>query len=551
MVAMPRILLHDMSSRGNMRSLLLGKRVLYLAALVVTGIGATSFARDLTASITYVAWRTLYVDAGRAHGLSNDFDGLLYRDNTLVGELRVVAVAESSCVATLSGDSIVAQIGDQARFVVYEGSEQPAGNADTTVAVLTKRDVTPERASRRKILPRVTGRVGFQMDMFDDRSSENIDYAVPGVSTKFTINRIASENSNARIKYRGRKLSPSSEGDWQHRLYEASLNFESETANWHANLGRIQAGSIAGIGYIDGGYGEVEITSGLSVGAFAGAQAVLDLSSTDLSTSKVGVLAVYRDELSTRVRTQASFAVAGEYQEGNISREFFYQQLTHSLGSNFSLYESSDFNINRGWKQDIEGTTISLANMLVNLRYSPARAITLNAGYDGRSRYHTWETRETPDSLFDEAIRHGFRAGVELSMLKGTRLSAQQSYRSEPHTNSLYPSGAYSLSSTALLNGLIGTVLRFGTFENIYSTGNQQAASISVSPLHGLDLRTEYGTTSYYFREQKLTTNHKWLRLTSDLNLRSGWFSSISVEHSDASNNEALHAFFEFGKRFR
>lgn len=534
-----------------MRNKVIGTWSNFLIALIVTGFGASAFARDLTATVTYVAWRTLYVNAGRAQGLTNDFSGLLYRDNTLIGELRVAAVAESSCVATLTGDSIIAHIGDLAVFVLDEGNKLSVVDSDSTVQAPTKRESSPKRPLKHKMQPRVTGRVGFQIDVFDDKGTENHDYSVLGVSTKFTINRIASENSNAKVKYRGRKLSPTSGGEWQHRLYEASLNFESETSNWRGNFGRIQAGSIAGIGYIDGGYGEVRVTPNLSIGAFAGAQAVLDVSRTDLSTNKLGVLAIYRDELSTRVRTQASLAVAGEYQAGNISREFIYQQLTHSLGSNFFLYESSDFNINRGWKQEAEGSTISLANVLVNVRYVPTRAVALNAGYDGRSRYYTWETRETPDSLFDEAIRYGFRGGVELSIFKGTKLSAQQSFRSEPHTNSLYPSGTYSLNSHALLNGRVGAALRFGTFENIYSTGNQEAVSISMSPLRGLDMRSEYGVTTYFFRQQQLTSESEWIRFSTDLNLKAGWFSSVSVEQIKASNTEALQGFLEVGWRFR
>ncbi|MBL0060761.1 MAG: hypothetical protein IPP40_04545 [bacterium] len=533
-----------------MRSKLNTLGMLLVIVVLAIATASLSYARDVSATVTYVAWRTLYLDAGRAHGLTNDLDGLLYRGNTLIGELRIAAVAESSTVATLVGDSVIARIGDSVLFVIEEVPQSKVMSQDS-LSLAAKHESPRPKQSKRKVQSRMTGRLGFQMDIYDDRSAENFDYTVPGVSTKVTINRVAGENSDVRMKYRGRKLGPSSGGEWQHRLYEASLNLEPKRAHWRANLGRIQAGSIAGIGYIDGGYGEAEILSGLSIGAFAGAQAEIDLHSSDLSTSKLGVLAIYRDELSTRVRTQASLAVAGEYEEGNISREFIYQQLTHSLGSNFSLYESSDFNINRGWKQDAEGATISLANVLVNARYSPAHMVSLSAGYDGRSRYHTWETRETPDSLFDEAIQHGFRVGVDFTMLHGTRISGQQSYRSDPNTNSLYPSGTYSISSNTLLHGRVGAMLRYGTFENQFSTGNQQAASLSISPARGLDLRSEYGVTSYHFIEQDITTNSEWVRVSADLNLRSGWFSSINAEQSLGSSGDAVRTFIELGRRIR
>ncbi len=519
-------------------------------ALLLTVMTTRSIARDVSASVTYVAWRTLYLDAGRTRGLANEQVGLLYREDTLIGELRVAAVAESSAVATLEGDSVIAHIGDRVQFVVEDLPTSTAMSQDS-LPMEVRNVYSHSQSSKRKVQPRVTGRLGFQMDVYDDRTAENIDYSTPGVSTKITINRVAGENSDVRMKYRGRKLGPSSDGEWQNRLYEASLNLNSEQARWHANIGRIQAGSIAGIGYIDGGYGEAELLSGLAIGAFAGAHSELDLRSSDLASSKLGVLAIYRDELSMRVRTQLSLAVAGEYEEGNISREFIYQQLTHNLGSNFSLYESSDFNINRGWKKDVEGATITLANVLANVRYSPARSVALNAGYDGRSRYHTWETRETPDSLFDEAIQHGIRAGVDLTMLHGTRLSAQQSYRSDASSNLFYPSGAYSISSNALFRGRVGAMLRYGTFKNQYSTGIQQAGSVNLSPARGLDLRAEYGVTDYHFLIQDITTNSRWLRVSADLNMRSGWFGSVSTEQNLSSGGDAVRTFIEVGRRIR
>lgn len=521
-----------------------------MAALFITSVVNSLPARELTATITYVAWRTLYIDVGRAQAVREDLGGLLCRDNTMIGELIIVAAAESSAVATLVGDSVIARIGDQVRIVVADLPGESAVHVDTP-SIAQERALQTKRSAKRKVQPRVTGRLTYQMDLLDDRSAENSDYVLPGVSTKATINRIAGPASNLRMKYRGRKLTSTAGGDWQHRVYEASLNFEPEDESWRANIGRIQAGSIAGIGYIDGGYGEVEVFDGLSIGGFAGAQAVLDLSHSDLSTSKVGILAIYRDNLSARVRTQATLAVAGEYQEGNISREFIYQQFTHSLSSIFSIYESADLNINRGWKHEAEGATFSLANLLMNARFAPANFVSLNAGYDGRSRYHTWETRDTPDSLFDEAIRHGVRAGIELTMLRGTRLSAQQSYRSEPETDDFYPSSSYSLSTNALLNGRVGAMLRFGSFESRFSTGHQQAASVSMSPFRGLDLRSEYGVTSYHFREQDINSESEWLRVSADLNLRSGLFSSVSAERSLFSSGDALRAFVELGFRIR
>jgi len=507
-------------------------------------------AREVTGIVTYAAWRTLYIDAGRVHGITAELDGLLYRDNSLLGEIRVAAIAESSCVATMSGDSVIAMIGDRAVFV-FEDAATASQSSPEQVAQLNSDTAPRQVKARPKRAPRFSGRISVQADYYDDRSGGSGSYVTPGLSTRTTVSSIAGNHSELRVKYRARKLSPDAGGEWQHRLYEASLNFGAKESRLQGNLGRIQAASIAGIGYVDGAYGEVVIANGLSVGGFAGAQAELDLNRSDWSSAKYGVLTTYRREKGTSSRTQATLAVAGDYQQGHINREFIYQQFTHTVGGALSLYESSDFNVNRGWKHEAEGSTITLANVLVNARYSPAQAVTLTGGYDGRSRYYTWETRETPDSLFHDAIRHGVRAGIELNVWSGARLSAQQTYRSEPQTNRFYPSRAFSLASNTLLQGRLGGMLRYNTFENLYSTGIQQAGSVSFTATRGLDFRTEYGTTRYHFESHDYSSESDWLRLSADFNTRNGWFGSVSAERNYGSGEDVYRGLLDLGVRIK
>ncbi len=527
-------------------------RVIVLA-LAAIGFASVAKAEDVSARVTYVAWRTLYIDAGRVQGLEVGNSGTLLRNGSPLGALQIAAVSDSSAVATFSADSIIAKPGDLVR-IALKPKELVTGTPESLPATVTQTQVV--NSPRPKTKRRFTGRLGLLSDVQNDKSTSNVDYFQPGVYLKFSVFRVAGVNSDFRVKYRGRKISYSSgyangNSEWTHRFYEASLNFEEPNRNRRANLGRIQAAGVAGIGYIDGAYGEWGLSPRVSVGGFAGLQSELDLAQSEWSNYKTGIMAIYRRNETTRVRTQATLAVAGEYESNEISREFIYQQFTHGLSTRFSLYESADININRGWKSEKEGAALSLANILASVRYSPARAVVLTAGYDGRSRYYTWETKDTPDSLFDEAMQHGFRAGVELSILRAARISGQQSYRSDPAVNELFPSSALTFNSMPFFGGRVGINARYNSFENRFSTGDQRTAGLSFSPVQGIDLRSDYGTTDYRFSNPDREINSEWLRMAMDLNVRSGWYSSISLERAMNSEGAIDRAFLEIGRSIR
>lgn len=548
------ICLRRAKSRGNgVTRLFTHLRFNLLLACAVFAFAPIAKAEEVAARVTYVAWRTLYINAGRLQGLEVGNSGFLVRDDAELGALEIAAVSDSNAVATFSSDSVTAKPGDVVRITVHA---KDLALTSPTAPTESVHHTQSGKVAKPKVKRRFTGRLGLQTDIQNDKSPANVDYIQPGLSLKFSILRVAGASSDFRVKYRGRKISytsgyDNSRSDWTHRFYEASLNFDNPDRNRRANLGRIQAAGVSGIGYIDGAYGEWGLSSRVSVGGFAGLQSELDLKHSESSNYKTGIMAIYRRNETTRVRTQATLAIAGEYESNEISREFIYQQFTHGLSTRFSLYESADININRDWKSEKESSTLTLANFLANVRYAPARAVVLTAGYDGRSRYYTWETRDTPDSLFDEAMQHGFRAGVELSILHTARISGQQSYRSDTAVDELFPSTALSLNSMPFFGGRVGINARYNSFENRFSTGDQRTAGLSFSPIQGVDLRSDYGITAYRFSNPERKVNSEWLRTAMDVNVFSGWYSSVNLERAMNSDGAIDRAFFEIGRSIR
>ncbi|MBK6765600.1 MAG: hypothetical protein IPG71_04500 [bacterium] len=272
-------------------------------------------AAELEAKVTYVAWKTLYLNAGRAHGIESGLNGLLYRNTSLIGEISIAATADSTCVATLSGDSVIALVGDRAVILLSDHTVERLDGSESNKSDQVGPSEHPGSQAATRKLPQFIGRLAVQFDAYDDRADKEIAELLPGFSTRVVIRRIAGEGTELGLRYRGRRLSGGADEMWQHRLYTAALNFLPAHERWKASLGRIQAGSVAGIGYIDGGYGEVAVGRSLAMGLFGGAQAELDMSRTDLSTSKAGALVTYRNEKNPSKRTSATVALAGEYLE--------------------------------------------------------------------------------------------------------------------------------------------------------------------------------------------------------------------------------------------
>ncbi|MBK6765601.1 MAG: hypothetical protein IPG71_04505 [bacterium] len=143
------------------------------------------------------------------------------------------------------------------------------------------------------------------------------------------------------------------------------------------------------------------------------------------------------------------------------------------------------------------------------------------------------------------------RAGAELTMLRKARLSVQQSFRSEPINDRLYPSGTYTLSTNSLWPGALGAMIRYSRFENHYTTGDQQAISVSVAPLRAFDLRSEFGETSYSYLRTGTSISSKWVRASADVNLLTGSYFSIQAERNMSAASDGLRAFVEIGHRIR
>ncbi len=191
------------------------------------------------------------------------------------------------------------------------------------------------------------------------------------------------------------------------------LAYEPTDKPVEAGVGRLILRETRGMGYLDGAYVKYDLSNKLKIGAVGGIEPDLENTRIQSDVTKAGAFVAFEQRLNDAQSLQATASLAGRYLEGEVSREFFYQQLSFIHSSKLRLFESTEINLNRDWLKDAEGSTVTLASILFDARYSFSRAFALSLGYDNRQPYYTAETRSIPDSIFNSAQQQGYRAGVE------------------------------------------------------------------------------------------------------------------------------------------
>lgn len=517
---------------------------------------ATASGASLATRVTYLSADLIYVDAGRAQGVAAGQSGDVWRDGAVIAALEIIAVTERTASGKLSALTLTPVAGDYVTITVADSVES-APPADLTVraepstAPLTAKPSRPMKARH----SRVTGRVAMQAYLQDDRLSSDTDILQPAVLTRLKVNALFGTRMGFSFRMRNRRTYTTQAGEsagtaeWDHRFYEAQLALDDPASPLKFQGGRILVGNVGGIGYLDGAYLQYRLLNSWSVATFAGTQPDLKTTAFQSSVRKTGAGLIWSPRQEDQTYWSMTTALAGEYNGSDISREFIYHQFSVTLGNKFSLYENADLNLNRGWKADTEGSTVRLAQATLNARYQISKPIAISVGYDSHANYRTWETRETPDSLFDEAMHLGYRSGLELALPYGIRCDVRETVRNDASTSKFYASTSAGAMTHRLVNGRIGLSARYDAFENQFTSGLQQTGGAAwTTPLRG-DFTVQVGQTAYRTRDTGLESSSTWWRATFDFALGRHMYGASALENHTGNNEDNRRVTLELGYR--
>lgn len=477
--------------------------------------------------IKYLSHNSYYVNLGTAEGLQVGDTLVVKRRQRIVGRLAVENVARVSAACRLLSQTSTLKEGDSVELLrlqlVREDSNSQSVKKRNPEGLLAQtREASSSRSGQRRRRQvssnTIKGRFSVQTLTLDDQTTGNRDYYQLGLRSKLKVDRFMGLPAALRVRWRSRLHHRGAPGgglpmdEWRHSVYELGLVSSDDGRGYEFGIGRISSSRIRGVGFIDGGLFSLKLSQAFRAGVAGGAQPSLRNSNFQTKEKKFGLfLAFEKGDFSTQ-RFASTVALSGRYHVSQVSREFVYIQNNYSLGSKFSLYQTLEVDVNRGWKNDLGQKKFQLSNTFFSASVHPAEFVSFNFSYDARKSVRVFETRSIPDSLFDETTRKGFHSGVTLRLPRRIRLSGTFGIRFRKGALKNTTSSSAALTVPRVLGTPATVNARLSYFNTMFTKAYRPTMSLRLPVSRRFFLNTSAG--SYIYQTGSVTTTSTWLEAT-------------------------------------
>lgn len=510
----------------------------------------------VSGSITYVTPALVYLNVGRQDSVAVGDTMTVIRGNQSIGTVAVTAVSKKNSAAQVSHQAMTLAVGDIVRIEKEIQLPLPSdaavhANAATPVTPATLPIVIDRHDKSENI---VSGRVGIQYSGVL-ASDARFDLSQPSSTLRLEIRNLYS--TGLHFTMYGRTyydLSPSynrygETSRLKNRVYEMQLRNESPDAAVQYGVGRMSSAYVGGLGTFDGGFvyhRYDNITTGVLLGA-----KVQDRTLAVDGDDKKGALFLNAkfgdDDLH---QYDGTVAYGKELIESKLDREFIYLQNHVMLGPEFSLYESTEFELNE-INKGIRRKAFSLSNTYVSVNYVPYTWMTTNIGYDGTRTIYLFESMKSiSDTMIDKHLMHGYRAGVTFRLPYFMSVSGTVAYRTRQGESRAARtfSGTYRFSDIA--GSDIGASLRYADIIGVYSDGKNFTADLDRMFFQSLSLALRYD----YYRYQLLAIRKifvtQTITLSANYRISRVIYSAMNLDKVYDASMNSVRVYAEIGVRF-
>jgi hypothetical protein len=527
---------------------------LFLILLLFNSVVLLAQSEEVKCRVKYISAENVYLDKGSAAGISVGDRFHIQSDWKQIAIVEVIFVAQhsSSCKIILKHAepevNDIAVLADKKEVIKKEEKQKEA-----------RKRATPTQPYKpvKQPFAKISGSLSVQWYHVEDLMSSNLNFDQPTARLNLKARRLWGKDYNLRIKIRTRYnqrarrfSSRIPQHEWRNRIYMLSFSYDDESSPLNYKVGRIISNKFAGVGYIDGIIVQHNTSSHLRIGLFAGTQPEWQYSDFQTSLQKYGVYFNYLTGDYGSKRFESTLAFAGEYHGSTISREFIYLQSNASDGERWHIYQSLNLDINRDWRKDIMGETVSLSNLYLSLRYKFANWITAGLSYDNRKNYYTYETRTITESLFDDAFLHGLRGEIYFKFAKDIRFNSQFGLRKRESDSEYTYSYRAGFSKRNLLIKRLSIHAHFSGFSNYFTSGFNPSVSFSKTFFTGQQLGVAYGSYIYSLKSNNNQRINHWVRISSYNDLIYRFYFSGSYEYNWGDDSNSHRALAELGYRF-
>lgn len=423
---------HRASQIGLFWTMLLVASIMLCPAAALAQAQSTT----VTATVTFQSADLIYIDEGRAAGLAIGDIVEVQRGDSLIAELQVEHVASHSASCRVLKQFGPIAVGDHTSIEVTLPEPEP--EKPITAKASPNGPVTPDAVvsnldARDHEPTRLNGSIGLTTSAWNSAGADR-DYMQSILTANLYARRLGGRDLTLTVRSNGRRNdrgAASSVGDeWSSNVYVLSLGYESPNKLWAMEAGRFLPGRLGLVGYIDGALLESRLLSPVTVGIFGGLTPQWQFASHGSPLRKFGGYLRFEKGSYRTNLLDVSVGVLGEYDgTAAATREVVFSRGRSLIGQRWSTYHSVEVDVNRGWRQTREGSSLTLSTANLSLRYQASRRVSLQAGYDHHRRVLDDQSRETPDSLFDQRARQRWRTGVQLTLPARLSIGAEYGFR--------------------------------------------------------------------------------------------------------------------------
>ncbi len=382
--------------------------------------------KKVEGKVTFVSAQNVYVQFVSTKGIEQG--DTLYKKETLSPILIVKFKSSTSIAAELLNKQIKISKNDIviANAKISEKKEEKQKKVDLS-RFQGKSVKKVARVKREKY----TGKIGITSYSNFSNTSNNPDYQRWRYALSLGAWNILESNfsltSYATLNYRADQWNDvkSNLGN-SLRVYDLAVNykFADNLSFW---LGRRINQKVANISVLDGG--SVEYSFGAySFGVLAGSRPNPSDFGVNFNYLEYGGYVSRVDSLKKGILTN-TLAFMQQNNHSKIDRRFLYFQHSNSIFAKTNIFLSTEIDLykNLNGKEEF---IFRLTSLYLSVRYRFSNKVAISASYDERKNVIYYETYKTyAERLFDEAVRRGFRARVNIRPFKYVNVNLNAGFR--------------------------------------------------------------------------------------------------------------------------
>jgi hypothetical protein len=528
--------------------------------------------------VKYVADGVAYLDGGSTSGLGEKMklevresnlpvqQGAVVdpNDTSVVAELEINAVAETSAAADIQSPKRPVKVGDLAYLsaadvqALIQQRTLSATRKYPAVVTFTDSDAMDEEAHEevpRPPLPsvnRARGMFGLNyMSTVSSGATAMTNNNIGGV-VRLDVTRMGGTFWNVRGYWRGNLTRESGQSvqtmqDMINRTYHLYMTYDNPNSRWVAGFGRLYLPYAPSLDTIDGGYFGARLSKGSTAGIFAGSTPDPTSYSYNPDGKIGGAFINFEGGSYDGTHYTSTSGVGVQTIKWQINRPFVFFENVISYKTKFSIYDSLQLDSPRGTPA-APAPGPGLGRNFLTVRFQPHPRFEFDINHTYFRDVPTYDPTLLGTGMLDKYLFQGVSGGVRVEVVKQVWVYTEigQSNRTGDAQNSL--NQAYGITFNRVPKLDLHLDAHYSKFSSSFGSGSYRAFSVSRNVSERLRLNVLLGDQSFNSSLTSLPSS-KFINTTAETSFGAHYFlqGGFTVNRGGLDYNQWM---FTLGYRF-